>query len=171
MISVNFCSNKITEFEAQLKDQKSPSEIDGIIAEKIKLKHELSGVKENLNNLDQISRMNNLEIVRVPERENENLVEIFKSITEGLNHKLGTSYIDYIHRISLNSNGTSQLKNIVVRFHSRRKTNGLLSVVKQLRRTNKTPYNYFWVKMVTFTLERMTTLEYCSSNSVMLFPS
>lgn len=115
IVSVNFCSNKISEFEAQLLEiKKNSSKIDGIVAENKRLKDELSHVKERLNSLDQMSRMNNVEIVGVPEVPNENLIQIFEKITEHVDYKLSTGDIDHIHRVPKNKNSTGQMKKIII---------------------------------------------------------
>lgn len=138
MTSVNFCSNKITDFEAQLLEmKKNTSKIDVIMAENRKLRTELDQMNMRLNGLEQMSRINNLEIVGIPERENENLLQIVEKISQVVDSKLDVADIDCVHRVPLNKNGTSQIKNIVVKLHSRRKKEDLMAAFKQSKRNTE----------------------------------
>lgn len=64
--SVDFCSNKITDFEKDLKH----------INEKIKM----TELSTKLNDLEQHSKLNNIVISNCPENKNENIYEIVKTI-------------------------------------------------------------------------------------------
>ncbi|XP_044763778.1 uncharacterized protein LOC123320968 [Coccinella septempunctata] len=167
LTSVNFCSNKITDFEAQLKEmRKSISKIDDVVAENKRLRAELDQVNRRLTDMEQMSRINNLEIVGVPEVRNENLVEIFEKITESLNCKMNASDIDDIHRVPINKNGSSQIKNIVVKLHSRRNKENLLAAVKQTKSRSKIKSNSIKVDGVS---DHLYINEHLTLNNKLLF--
>lgn len=93
---LNFRSNKINDFEAQMLEMtKNTPKIDVIVAENEKLKAEVDHMNVKLNGLEQISEINKLEIVGVPERDNEILIKIFQ---------LGSADIDSLHRVPSNEN-------------------------------------------------------------------
>lgn len=69
--------------------KKNTSKFDVIGAENKKLRAEVDQLNVRLNSLEQMSRINNLEVVGVPDRENEYLIHIFQKITEALEKREG----------------------------------------------------------------------------------
>ncbi|VEN45376.1 unnamed protein product [Callosobruchus maculatus] len=72
--------------------------------------HSNKGILEQsrLNDMDQQSRMNNIEIHGVPEKNNENLIEIVKDVGKYVNFEVNIGKIDYVHRVQPNVNSRNQ---------------------------------------------------------------
>lgn len=79
--SVKFCSDKISDFEATLKNTNDKLKIvDKLAVEHDKVKAELLIANSKIRDLEQYSRLNNLEIQGVPETSNENVFKIVETI-------------------------------------------------------------------------------------------
>ncbi|XP_044749723.1 uncharacterized protein LOC123310324 [Coccinella septempunctata] len=134
-MSVDFCSNKISDFEAKLaRFDEVLSRMAKLENENTALKKEVSSLNMKINTLDQFSRSNNLEIQNVPEKSNENLIEIVSRIGSHLNVPVDVSSLDHVARVPTKL--PNKPKNIVVRFISKIKRDNLLTAYKALQRSN-----------------------------------
>nr|CAH7748148.1 unnamed protein product [Callosobruchus chinensis] len=103
--SVTFCSEKISDFETTLlKFDEYVRKTEKLIQENHELKTEVTNLQNRLNSMEQHSRTNNIEIQGVPEKRNENLMEIVKDIGKHVNCDINADKIDYIHRVQYNIN-------------------------------------------------------------------
>nr|CAH7741343.1 unnamed protein product [Callosobruchus chinensis] len=140
--SVTFCSEKVSDFESKLiKIDEYIKKTEKLQAENTSLKKELSQLKLKVNDLDQISRLNNIELQGIPEKQNENLGEVLQKIGDYVNYKVDLSKVEYIHRVQLNKNSNNKIRNIIVRFVNRREKENLLTAAKtkRLQRENGSP--------------------------------
>lgn len=130
--SVNFCSDKITDFEKALTTIKEHMKtIEKLKAENESLKTDVKNLSSKLNDLEQYSRMNNIEIQGIPEKKDENVVKIFESVCKFLDHPIDMTNVEAVHRVqAYNKNAT---KNIIVRFTNRRIKNDILLAAKTKR--------------------------------------
>nr|CAH7748265.1 unnamed protein product [Callosobruchus chinensis] len=103
------------------------------------LKADVQNLNERLNDVEQTSRLNNIEVQGIPERANENLVDILKKIGDKIHLEIDPNQIDYIHRTQLNANSKTKIKNIIVRFTRRQMKENFLASVKNLRATTGSP--------------------------------
>lgn len=98
--SVTFCSNKITEFESKLvklnEVLKLAKEIKG---ENDSLKKELSELHIRLDKVEQDARLNNVEIMDIPEKKDENLNNVLEKIGEYVGMSLEPSLLSSITRV------------------------------------------------------------------------
>ena len=98
--SVNFCSDKITDFERKLvRLDDYVKKVEGLTLENKNLKSEVQVLGNKVNELDQISRAHNLEILNVAERDNENLRDTLKKIGAYIDYNIPIENIEYIHRV------------------------------------------------------------------------
>lgn len=116
--SVQFCSNKVSDFEKELKLTHDKLKIvDVIKKENEDLKLKVRELNNKLNDFEQYSKLNNLIITNYPEDPNENVVEIVKGICNHVGAEIKDGDIDAAHRMPSSSN--DKPKNIIVRFTSR----------------------------------------------------
>jgi len=95
------------------------------------LKSENINLKEELEELQSYSRINNLELHGIPERNSESIQDLVLSVAKALGVELSPGDIDAAHRI-----GTSKVKlppPIVVKFISRQVRGAILSAYKNKR--------------------------------------
>lgn len=124
--SVDFCCDKIHDFEAKLNK----------ISDQIKLIEPLQAecnlLKAKVENLEQRSRINNVEIIGVPEKANENLVDIVSNIGKKVNCPVAEHEIDAVHRVTPFNFDKNKPKHIILRFVSRLKKEKFLLNAKTL---------------------------------------
>lgn len=135
--SVTFCSDKVSDFEEALKDLKKYMKLtEDLKTENNNLKKQVCDLTNQLDHMEQYSRLNNLEIQGIPEKTGENLITVMETIGIYLNFPIDVNHIDAIHRVASRYSGAP--RNIIVKFTSRRVKENLLAAYKSLRLTNKT---------------------------------
>lgn len=132
--SVNFCSDKISDFESQIaKLNDCIKKTDQVHGDNKRLRSDLETLQAKFNDLEQVSRINNIEIQGIPERKDENLIHVVEKIGEYIDFKVNPSIIDYTHRVQAYQNSPNKVKNIIVRFVSRGDRNRFLLAAKTKR--------------------------------------
>lgn len=132
--SVQFCSDKIDDFQKEMADIRASMNNIAIVESEVQcLKTENSRIKEELDNLQQYSRRSNLEIRGIPQKQNENVYEIIKSVASKLECDMNIRDIDACHRVRAHTSNSSQKddKPIIVKFISRMKKDELLSAARK----------------------------------------
>lgn len=133
VISVQFCSDKISDFEAKLsKLDEYTSKTDSLITDSSNLRKEILALTNKINDMEQFSRINNIEIQGVPVKQNENVVNIIKLIGDHVGFKIDENKIEFAHRIQASTNDH---KNIIVRFTTRQDKECFLAASKTKRLT------------------------------------
>lgn len=87
-----------------------------------------------MENLQQYSRRNNLEIRGILEKANENVYEVVKLVVNKLECSLYYNDIDAFHRVRSrrrNSSTIKDVKTIIVKFVSRMKNNEILNAARK----------------------------------------
>lgn len=127
--SVNFCSGKISDFEIKLgKFNEMVTKMNKLERENDSLKKQVMDLNSKMNNLEQFSRSNNIEIQNVPEKPNENIVEIISSIGRAIDLPVDSSCFDFCSRVPTSIQGRP--KNIVVKFISKSRRDDFLAAYK-----------------------------------------
>lgn len=98
--------------------------------EKEQLAESLVCTRQELLDLKQYSRKNNIEIKGVPQEKDESLVEIVQTIAEKVGTRVEPSDIDVVHRVPTKNKESS---NIIVRFVSRGARDKVLQEAKKQR--------------------------------------
>ena len=140
--SVQFCSDKITDFEQKIiKLEEQVKKMDKIVAENKKLSSDLQRLEDRVGELEQLSRSPNIEIQGVPEKANENLLNVLDKLGNYINYKITPEKVEYAHRVQLNKNSNNKIKNIIVRFTSTKEKENVLSAAKtkRLQKENGSP--------------------------------
>ncbi|XP_074033076.1 uncharacterized protein [Leptinotarsa decemlineata] len=107
--------------------------VNRAIAENVQLKEKVdSSTVKLFNGFDQAIRIKNLEIHGIPERDNENSVQILNKIGDHVKFLIDENMIDCIHRVPTNKKCSprDKPKNIIVTFSSRKYRGALLTSVK-----------------------------------------
>ncbi|XP_044756896.1 uncharacterized protein LOC123315311 [Coccinella septempunctata] len=133
--SVNFCSGKISDFEIKLgRFNELVTKLGKLERENELLKKQVTDLNSEVNNLEQFSRSNNIEIQNIPEKPNENIMEIISSIGRAIDQPVDSSCIDFCSRVPTNIQGRP--KNIVLRFISKIRRDDFLDAYKVKRVSN-----------------------------------
>lgn len=96
------------------------------------LKEENQKIVKRMSELDQYSRLNNVELKGIPSTQGEDCLAIVKSIGDKIGCPLNPSDIDTVHRVPA-KNGT----NIIARFCSRDKKSDFTSKARKVRLTTR----------------------------------
>lgn len=122
-------NKKMKLFETKAK------EVDRISADNKVLRKELSDLQLYQRNNEQMFRVNDVEIVGVPQEDKENLITIVKSIGVALQVPFTERDIDTVHRVQCFDK--KKIKNIIVKFQSRIIKNNIVAAARQFNRQNK----------------------------------
>ncbi|KAI4463034.1 l1 transposable element-related [Holotrichia oblita] len=134
--SVTFCSGKISDFEQALKKIGEKTKlIDKIMAENKELNTKISSLFARVDEMEQYSRLNNLEFANIPERTGENVASLFMNIGKAINCPITLLDLEVVHRVSHMPSTTnkSHPRNIIARFVSRRMKDEFLAAAKNFR--------------------------------------
>lgn len=134
--SVSFCSSKVTEFEANLnKMNEYFRKVDRLAVENAQLKSNVETLTSKMNDLDQNSRMKNIEIHGIPEKKGENLIREIQKVCSELDIQIDQNDIEFIHRVPSNPRFTpnEKSKNIIMGCSSRSTRDNILAAFKQKR--------------------------------------
>lgn len=97
-------SDKLEENTQVIKEQTASLErclktIDGLAAENNKLKEKILNLETRLDDVEQYSRRNTLEIYGIPQTANEDVVTVVKEVGKALNMGITNTMIDACHRM------------------------------------------------------------------------
>ena len=131
--SVDFCSDKITDFEQKLlKFNDLFKTVETIKMENTFLKNEVVQLTNRLNNIEQFNRSYNIELQDISEKPGENLVSIVTQVADLFKFKLNTSMIDNIFRVPTQLE--HKPKNIIIKFLSKLDRDRFLLAAKIARK-------------------------------------
>lgn len=134
--SVQFCSDKIDQFENDMKEVKSAfTSINSMKTEITSLKGIIAIQQTRISELEQRSRIDNIEIQGVTELNGENIYNTLQSIGQAIQCQISSSDISVAHRVQHVNNDNSNPRNIIVKFLSRQKKDEFLAASKRIKRT------------------------------------
>lgn len=117
----------INNFEQKMKKIENDN---NILKNKIQI---LDSVKNDLNEVEQRARFNNVEIYGIPERKTENLTQIVESISKFLEVEITNNDILFATRIIPRNNTVTKPKSVIVKFNSFMKKDELLNQARKNR--------------------------------------
>lgn len=128
--------NRFTEYEKVIGDLQSRcAAVDS-------LREENRDLRQRVNDLEQHSRLSNLEILGVPEAASENVTTIVETIGSAIGLPLSAADVDVAHRVKSSiapaADGVRRPRNIVVRFLSRQTRNKFLAASKAAKKQSPT---------------------------------
>lgn len=133
--SLTTFSKLIDDFTKKMKKfEKMSKEVDKISADQVILSKKVNVHEYRLNDNDQVSRMNDLEISNVPELKGENLLTIAKTIGVTLKVPFTEKEIDCIHRVPCFDK--NKPKNIIVKLQSRLMKNEIVAAARTYYKEN-----------------------------------
>lgn len=133
--SLNTFSRLIDDFNKKIKKfEKVSKDVEKLSADQLIITKKVNFHEYRLNDNDQISRMNDLEISNLPENKGENLVTIIKTIGVALKVPFTEREIDSIHRVPCFDK--SKPKNIIVRLQSRLIKNEIIAAARKYYKEN-----------------------------------
>ncbi|XP_044755043.1 uncharacterized protein LOC123313997 [Coccinella septempunctata] len=133
--AVNFCSDKVTDFEKKLSGfSEMVSRIKKLEKDNESLRKEVSFLNSKLRVMEQQSRFSNIEVQNVPEKNKENLRNIMVKLVSHINADFNVAMIDKISRVQFKIK--NRPKNIVVRYVSRINRDKFLSAYKAKQHDN-----------------------------------
>ncbi|XP_041987916.1 uncharacterized protein LOC121739495 [Aricia agestis] len=123
--TVDQLSTKLLEVDQEIQSlQKSKDDI-------ARLEHRLGRIEASLQESEQRSRMNNIEIKGVPVTNSENLFNIVAKISDKVGCRIAKEQINYIARVPQRNNKDN--KNIIVALHNRYLRDDFITAAKKLR--------------------------------------
>lgn len=133
--SLNFFTEQFTSLTERLdKVEKDIKSFKSTSSDICNLTSTIAKMEKNNNMSEQWSRRSNIEIYGIPERKNENLLDILKSISNISEYKIDPAIdIDFITRVAPKKSDSKKIKPIVVRFLARYKKDNFLSRVRKLK--------------------------------------
>lgn len=131
MDSLNYYGKQLDDFNNEVKEiKKSLKSLDTLKANISQLQKENVSLRDELNHLQQYSRINNVEITGIPENKGENIVSILQKIGEVAGCVIQLSDVDACHRIPKHGSGDNP-RSLVVKFISRLKKEELMMAAKK----------------------------------------
>lgn len=91
---------------------------------------QISDLQYKIESMEQQARLYNIEIVNVPERRDENLINLLEKIGSVIKHPIQTSDIVSIHRVPHFDTKNTRPKNIIVRFTTKILRNNFMTAAK-----------------------------------------
>lgn len=128
-------NNKYEEMKRLILEKNS--EIKNLSDENTLLKGEIVNLSSRLDNLEQYSRRNNLEIHGVPEVEQENLLKTINEIGNVLDCPVSSDDVDTLHRVPYFNKKKDIPRNIIIKFKSRLFKNKFLESAKNFQKVNR----------------------------------
>jgi hypothetical protein len=114
-------SEKIDENTKYLKEQKVSLDqclkiIDELATENKILKRKVNEMEKRMDEMEQYSRLNALEIHGVPQQPNEDVVEVVKAVGRALDMEVNDAMIDACHRLGNKPGPNNAPPGIIVKF-------------------------------------------------------
>ncbi len=122
--SVENCHQVIEELKVTVQAQaeslnKFHKMYEAVIEENRKLQLRIKELERNADEAEQYSRMNCVEINGVPEKDNENVLEIVKNVGNSLGLTVSEEMVDACHRLGGKRVGETRPRGIIVKFTRR----------------------------------------------------
>lgn len=118
------------------KLQSLESSLSALETENVLIRSKLSDFElldQNVNDVEQRARLNNLEIFGLPEQKTENLVSLTCKIAAKLGVPLTGEDIDYVTRIPTRIKNSGLPKTVIIRFRSLQLRDSVLSAARKKR--------------------------------------
>ncbi|XP_044764500.1 uncharacterized protein LOC123321059 [Coccinella septempunctata] len=132
--SVTFCSDKVSDFEVKLNRIDEWMRATGkVLGQNADLKANVTSLESRINDVEQSARSKNIEIQGIPEKSNENLIEVVKKIGDYISIDLKSDKIEHVHRIKPKHSDPTKTKSIIVEFRRRKVKEDFLALSKHRR--------------------------------------
>lgn len=127
-----------SQYDDILKEQENTKEKMKLLeTENRSLNVAVDDLKRRVNQMEQYSRSNNVEIQCVPERKNENLLSIITKLCELVNCPTAGQNVSHCSRIAKFDSNSSRPRSIVVQFSSPRFRDELLAGIIKFNKSRR----------------------------------
>lgn len=133
--SMQFINKQFEDFERIQKE--SNETIHSLELENTELKTAMANLNVRVNNLEQQSRSNNIEVQCMPEAKNENVYSVIKQLGKVVNCEVQDKDILYCTRIAKSNPKSTRPKSIVAQLASPKLRDQLLASVIQFNKGNR----------------------------------
>lgn len=123
-------TSRLTTLESNLADQKQT--ITALQQKNDELQLENCTLRDNYDDMDQRSRICNIEIQNIPEKKGENLIHVVETIGKAIGVPIPASCITDVHRVAHNQQ-TQKAKNIIVHLSTRRLRDDVIAAARTRR--------------------------------------
>lgn len=135
--SITFCGDKISDFEKLIGDLHAQRKVvEEIKKDNESLRSELAECQYKIQELEQRSRIDNLEIQGIPDKPTENLLNIMENLGSSIGCEIAASDISTVHRVQHVNNQSRRPRNIIVKLVSRHKKDAILAAAKKFRKNS-----------------------------------
>lgn len=150
--SLNSCHGKIDELNELIKNQDLKiadcvSKVEDLSVKYALLEKENNELKVNLNNQEQYTRLNCIEIYGIPEVKEENILSTVGHVYNALNVKFDINNIDCCYRMNRQQK-TTEPRGIFLSFLSRLKKEEFMNAKKTRRTLCLSDINIEWARNV-----------------------
>lgn len=129
--SVESCHMDVAAFGKRINTlEKRLEKVENLETEVTYLRKEVRIFADELNKRDQWARLQNLEIKGIPHRNDENLMNIIKKISNVNNINISESDVEFVTRVATNGNRPDMTKPIILKLTNRSLKNQFLQAVK-----------------------------------------
>ncbi|KAI5634369.1 hypothetical protein NE865_12917 [Phthorimaea operculella] len=123
--------------DLNLKVINAESTVKSLEQQNTKLQTDLRLLQRRLESIEKISRSYNIEIQAVPEKKNENIINIVKKLYDTVGLPITVAEISTCRRVAkLPTTAASRPRNILVTLPSTRHRDALLSAVRRFNKSN-----------------------------------
>ena len=131
---LNFHEEEAKETKLMVEDAKDKlSRMETVEEELAMLKITALTLKNEINDRDQMNRLNNVEVRNIPQSRNENLTTIIMELSKAIGCNINVTDIDFHSRIAVNKPNQDKIKPIVLKFHKKITKDSFLSAYKKCR--------------------------------------
>lgn len=132
--SMNFISEQYEEFMREHKAAKAT--IKELQEQNLSLRSSLDNLNNRMNLMEQHNRSNNIEIQCVPEKNNENLLNIVSNLCTVVGSNVTVEHVVNVTRIAKLNTATSRPRSIIVQFNTPKIRDSLLADVIKFNKSN-----------------------------------
>lgn len=159
-VTIDYCANKIDDFSKQIQEMdKKMKKVEKNENEIFIIKSALKEVQRKLNTIDHTNNLCNVEIRGIPEKNNENLLEIIDEIAATVELDRADLEINNFYRIRRDPKTSNdappyeRVRPIIVKFNKQLKRDNFLAAVKTFNMKHKLKED----KLNTTHLKKFTT--------------
>lgn len=125
--SINFINNQYEDFLQEHRANQTA--VKDLKEHNIKLQVTIDTLNARVNELEQRSRSNNLELQCVPEKKNENLIEIVEKLGSAIGLDITTDKVMNITRVAKVNRQSTRPRSIIIQFNSPLARDSVLAAV------------------------------------------
>lgn len=152
--SLSSMHDENAELRNQLKDCRSDS---STLREQLNvLESRVTNMEREYRKQEQWSRLQNLEIIGVPEKSDESLLEVVTTLTKHVGLELQAGDVEFAHRVQPRKAGTGRPRSIVLRLKNRITKDSILSAARKCRNLNTLDLAFGWERRSIYVNEHLT---------------